>query len=388
MRVRQPSPVGASSKMRTLLIGAGALLTFAVIAFMILRGGLPFMATRLQAVARPTATVTPIPLRLTLYDHLNSITMRSPTEGWIIGSSGQDGHTYLLHFLHGAWTVDPAQIQPMNPTVIKMVSANEGWIAGSDLNSYAGHGVMAHFIGGHVIPVALPDSVGQIESLSMVSPTEGWAVDSRSFPHGNSQILHYSQGVWSVALTLPGNTMLISIDMVSADEGWAAGIGETSGSLWHYAQGSWQQVPFYDPQHADIEQISMLSSDEGWGIGGFVLPHQPPDQYERTAGAIWHYSGGAWQVVKRYIEDPSQLQVTQLTAVQAVGPGEVWVSISDSSGKRFAHGVNGNWLMASAAIRDGITSIAMLSPSDGWAVGYAGQIMQCRDGAWYDYPTH
>lgn len=376
--------------MRALLTGAGALLTFAVIAVVILRGGLPFAPTRSQSAARPTATITPIPLHLTLYDHLNSIAMLSPSEGWILGISGQGGHPFLLRFSHGAWTVDPLQIElsPMNPIALKMVSATEGWIAGSDQNGYGGHGVMLHIIDGKVVPVVLPDSVGQIESLAMVSPAEGWAVDSRSFPSGKSQILHYSEGTWTVALTVPGNSMLKSIDMVSADEGWAAGIGESSGALWHYSQGRWQQVPLNDPQHADIEHISMLTPDEGWGIGQFALPHQQTDQYARSSAVIWHYSGGAWQVAKLLVEDPSQMQITQLTAIQTVAPGEVWVSVMDSSGKRFMHGVSGAWQQAPAAIRDSITSIAMLTPNDGWAVGYAGQIMQCRGGVWFDYPTH
>jgi hypothetical protein len=82
------------------------------------------------------------------------------------------------------------------------------------------------------------------------------------------------------------------------------------------------------------------------------------------------------------------MSVYHMTAIQTVAPGEVWVSVSDSAGKSFLHGLNGTWQQAPAAIRDSITSIAMLTPNDGWAVEYAGQILQCRGGAWFDYSTH
>ena len=147
-------------------------------------------------------------------------------------------------------------------------------------------------------------------------------------------------------------------------------------------------TPLNDPQQADLEHISMLSPTEGmgnWRIS--AAPAIQPINMLAVGGAIWHYSGGIWQVVKRLADAPSGTQITDFSTIQAIGSGDVWVSESDGVGKRFLHGVNGTWQMAPAAIRDGINSIAMLTPSDGWAVGYAGQILQCRSGVWFDYPT-
>lgn len=388
--MRQPSNGGSPSRIRGILAIASVFLAFVVIGVLILHGGLPRVFGDTSAITTPaTPTATAIPLKLTLSDHLTSIDMHSSTEGWIVGSSGQSGQTILLRYSRGAWVTDPLQLPQMNPAVIKMFSATEGWIAGGDTQSYDSRGVMLHISNGQALPVALPDGVGAIEDLAMVSPTDGWAVTAPSTQQ-NTQILHYSQGVWAVALTVPDNNAnLLSIDMVSSDEGWAAGIGTGSGALWHYTQGKWLRIPLNDPQQADIEHISMLSATEGWGIGEIGLPHQPNDQYNRVGGAIWHYSNGAWQVAKRVIEDPSQPQLTILSVIQTVAPGEIWVSQfqPDLNSKVFIHSVNGTWQEVRAAIRDGITSIAMLTPSDGWAVGAAGQIMQCRSGVWFDYPT-
>lgn len=386
--MRQPSNGGSPSRIRGILAVASVLLAFVVIAVLIFHGGLPRSFGNIGAPATPAPpTATQVPLKLTLYDHLNSIDMRSPTEGWIVGSSGEGAQPILLRYSRGAWVTDPLQLPQMNPTVIKMLSATEGWIAGGDTRSYDSRGVMLHIHDGQALPVALPDGVGMIEDLAMVSPTDGWAVTAPTTQQ-NTQILRYSQGAWTVALTMPdGNANLMSIAMVSSAEGWAAGIGTGSGALWHYTQGTWQRIPLNDPQQADIEHISMLSATEGWGVGENPVPHQSGDQYNRVGGAIWHYSNGTWQVVKRIADPPSGTQITQLSAIQAFSSGEVWVSESDGISKRFLHGVNGTWQEVHAAIRDGINSIAMLTPSDGWAVGAAGQIMQCRSGVWFDYPT-
>ncbi len=129
--MHQPSNGGSPSTMPGVLAIVGVFLAFVVVAVLLLRGGLPLAFGNARASATPAPpTATETPLHLTLYDHLNSIDMRSPTEGWIVGSSGLGGHTYVLRFAHGAWVVDPLQIAPMNPAAITMVSTTEGWIAG------------------------------------------------------------------------------------------------------------------------------------------------------------------------------------------------------------------------------------------------------------------
>src|SRR5260370_39417215 len=161
--------------------------------------------------------------------------------------------------------------------------------------------------------------------------------------------------------------------MVSPDEGWAA--GQTQGdAVWHYSGGTWQRVQLNDPQVATLEYVSMLSADEGWGIGIQPLPTQKTDKTPRRGGAIWHYSGGQWQVVQRVLPDTAG-QPLILSAIQAVAPGDVWVGQSQGGGKRFLHLVSGALQLVPAPIRDGIISIAMTSANEGWATGYAGQIL-------------
>jgi hypothetical protein len=130
----------------------------------------------------------------------------------------------------------------------------------------------------------------------------------------------------------------------------------------------------------------MVSPTEGWGIGALPLPQRQSGQAVAQGGAIWHYANGQWKVVERIVNDP--YPYIDLRAIQAVAVGDVWVSVTTlSSGSRLTHLFNGVWQDVSAPIRDGLLSIAMPSPTEGWGVGFAGQILHYQNGVWTDYPT-
>ena len=338
----------------------------------------------------PTATATAIPLSLTPSSNLSSIAMLSAAEGWAVGYEGASGPAILLHWLKGAWHSEPLPAITIVPQVITMVSPTDGWLGGADSPHTYGdvHGVMLHYSGGSWTQVPLPPDAGPIAGIAMVSSTEGWAVDTTSADHGHAQILHYSQGAWSVAMTGADYTSFTSIAMVSPTEGWAAGPLQPGGYLWHYAQGAWKQIALNDPNQADLEYLSMLSPDDGWGIGGYLTAKQQKDEATpHMAGALWHYTGGQWQVVQQY-QDAPDTHFVQLFALQAAAPGDVWVSESDGgSGPHFLHEINGAWQKVAAPIRQSITSIALVSANEGWAVGTAGQMLHYLNGAWIDYPT-
>lgn len=340
----------------------------------------------------PTATSTPIPLHLTPLSNLSSIAMLSAAEGWAVGYEGASGPAILLHWLKGAWQAEPLPAVTIVPQVVTMVSPTDGWLGGADSPHTYGdvHGVMLHYSGGGWTQVSLPPDAGPIAGIAMVSPTEGWAVGTTTADHGHAQILHYSQGAWSVALTGADNTSFTSIAMVSPTEGWAAGPRQPDGYLWHYTQGTWKQMMLNDPNHADLEYLSMLSPDDGWGIGGYLTAQQQKDEeLPHQAGALWHYTGGQWQVVEQYQDAPDTHYVA-LLALQAAAPGDVWVSESDGgSGPHFLHEINGAWQKVAAPILQGstITSIAMVSANEGWAVGTAGEILHYLNGNWIAYPT-
>ncbi|HEX9036562.1 MAG TPA: hypothetical protein VF808_06175 [Ktedonobacterales bacterium] len=358
----------------------GALLTLsALLAGCALDGG-----SASQTQSQPTATATPVPLQLDLYTHLTSVAMRSPTEGWAVGYQFADAasHPLLLHYINGAWQAATPPTVNFYPKTIVMVSDTEGWIAGGVTDDYNVAGVMLHGVNGQWAAVTLPAGTGKITGMAMVSADEGWAV-AASTSAGPSRILHYTQGAWNVQFTMPDASELLSVSMTSASDGWAAGIGMGHGALWHYSGGTWTRVLLNDPQGADLESVVMLSATEGWGAGLLPLPYKSDDQAQATGVAVWRYTNGQWQVVKR----DTSARFIHLGGMQAEPTGGVWVSETSESGKGFLHFASGSWQTVAAPIRDGVTSLAFTGVNSGWAVGAAGQILRYANDSWTDYPT-
>ncbi|HEV7127885.1 MAG TPA: zf-HC2 domain-containing protein [Ktedonobacterales bacterium] len=121
-----------------------------------------------------------------------------------------------------------------------------------------------------------PDYNWELNSIALVSPTEGWAVGARQYatPSGasgsnpaNARILHYHDGVWQqqASFTAPagvGFFTLNAIAMSSADDGWAAGTG---GMLVHYTGGHWSLVS--SPTTHDLNAIALPPGGSGWAMG-------------------------------------------------------------------------------------------------------------------------
>jgi photosystem II stability/assembly factor-like uncharacterized protein len=325
-------------------------------------------------------------LVLTLYDHLNTIDMHSPTKGWATGVGGRDGNAFMLHYARRTWTEEWLPLWHFYPTVIKMSSESDGWVAGSDAS---GNGMILRKTGENWTDSPLPPGTAQITDLAMISPDEVWAVAASHLPYAPSRVMRYNKakGTWATVLAAQAGATFFSITMLSPDEGWVTGSGEpgaqTSPMLWHYIMGTWQQVALDNPENADIEHISMLSPDEGWGIGSYPLPHQPQDQYARHGGAIWHYTSGQWQIVKNYSDGPMQL--ASMLGVQAVAPGEVWVLESDGIGGQLLHLSGGAWQMHPAPHDADLSGFAVGGPDEAWVVGDGGLILHYIGGHWLNY---
>ena len=126
-----------------------------------------------------------------------------------------------------------------------MVSAGEGWVVG-------GWGTILHYTGGswNTVTSLTPNPLG---SVFMVSASEGSAV-------GYLTILHYSGGSWSNYTT---TYELHSVSMVNPTEGWAVG---DDGTILHYSGGSWS--PVKSPTTNELWSVFMVSASDGWAVGG------------------------------------------------------------------------------------------------------------------------
>jgi len=200
------------------------------------------------------------------YRHgLNSVDMISPDTGWIIANGD-----VILRYSNGVWSFDYIYDDPRMTgsllTRLKMVSASEGWAVGSNDILHYQNGSW-----GVSYPHSEHPSIG-VGDFGVVSSTDVWTVGSGGF-------LHYDGSAWN---KVPSSisTILSSVYMTSATDGWAVG---EAGTILHYNGSAWQQIP--SPTAKYLAAVRMVSATEGWIVG--------------EAGTILHYQNGTWSVYQQ-----------------------------------------------------------------------------------------
>jgi DNA-directed RNA polymerase specialized sigma24 family protein len=106
-------------------------------------------------------------------------------------------------------------------------------------------------------------STSTLANISMVSPTEGWAV-------GSTTSFREAQG------NIPGKTETTQV------------------LLWHYLHGRWAAVNL--PLVGILSNITMVSATEGWAIGNHELQNTPAGYGGLTKPVIFHYLNGTWSI--------------------------------------------------------------------------------------------
>lgn len=225
-----------------------------------------------------------------------------------------------------------------------------------------------------------------LDSLSMVSPSEGWATgivnpmrfDGR-FPSA-AVLYHLVNGQWRrLPQTYPG-AELKSLSMDSPSDGWAASPTPMNASkqplVLHYTGGVWRQVdvpaldavlrPTATVLEADINTISvrMFGAQAGWM---FAQTNRDSDTEGGPRSLVLRFEGGAWTLVP----GPQVVQSVTLFDFSAVSVDEAWMMGTDTHSGRsttvFYHYINGGWAVAPETFPFGAWDLTMLSTDDGWA---------------------
>lgn len=125
-----------------------------------------------------------------------SIGMLSDSDGWVTGfiNATPEG-IFLAHFDGHTWTraQGPAASGPTNIWAMSLVSASDGWAGGELMTSGSSETVLLHYVNGRWERTAVRYS-GEIQTIVMVSATEGWATVNDGAVAG---LLHYQDGHWT-----------------------------------------------------------------------------------------------------------------------------------------------------------------------------------------------
>lgn len=222
-----------------------------------------------------------------------------------------------------------------------------------------------------------------LSDISFSSPHDGWAVGSiripdlagQSFATAQGVLLHYHDGVWSAASEKFPGLSIESVSMVSADDGWAVGyvndvladqysgtvlLRFTGDGVGSASGGHWNVVSAPALANAYLRTIRMLSPDFGYSTGVLDVVvgdgGKSIDQY--TLAAV--YQGGVWKTVRT----PFPAFTSQLVMISA---SEGWAIMNQSLDSKVFHYLNGVW--TPVATLPGLNESLSMGPSgDIWAL--------------------
>lgn len=276
---------------------------------------------------------------------LMAIGMSSPADGWAMGSkmaananggSSQDP-AYVLHYTGGRWVEVQTEIHAWI-SAIKMLSPTDGWAVGTDVY---------HYDGVTWREVKLP-VMTQFNAIDVVSPNDIWLAGDGKWtgsPDGNTTILHYDGSAWTQQATprLGDFFSISSLSMVSAQEGWAVGSAQVSGdkgyypptgAILHYMNGTWHLAKTLPG--IDMRTVSMASATDGWAGGNLVTLSKtgpmPSGQspFETNTPRLWHYTGGQWIEASSLLPDqpPGSPLTGDVTSITMVSATQGWLFVA------------------------------------------------------------
>jgi len=251
---------------------------------------------------------------------------------------------------------------------VSNVATHDGWAVGDSGTIFRYDGISwAHY-------ETLPSGVN-LNGLDMRASNDGWAVgDSPPALTAPSPfapvILRWNGAAWTV-VTPSGVALgmnLYAVDIVSATESWAVGSGTAAATMLRWDGTIWASVPSGTPAGTSLYSISMLSSTDGWAVGC-------TDPGACQTAIIVHWNGLAWSVVTspsgiHGLRDVFMLSPTNGWAVGYAPAALGQATIIHWDGSQWTSVPGPTVGVAVGGVYSVLNSVHMVSPTDGWAVGY------------------
>jgi len=320
---------------------------------------------------------------------LRSVFMLSQSEGWAVGTAGT-----VLHFSGGIWAALPPNFLATNQNLnavyfsggvgwavgdlgtivtlgaqtpqgapsatfksVYLTSSSDGWIVGCSTGgcgSGSGEPVVVHWNGASFTRGTVSGPAGDLYSVFMVNPSDGWAVGAFA---GNPLILHYAGGSWNQVPSPTSGVILRSVFMIDSNNGWAVG---SNGVILRYSGGAWGSMA--SPTTKTLRSLYMIGGDsDGWAVGdgGELLRYQAINgQWLRLAG-------------------PTGAQLNSVTLSDSTHGWAV------GAGGTILHYDGTIWLSVPDLVSTNLNSVVQVNPQEAWAVGDSATILQWTGISWY-----
>jgi hypothetical protein len=316
--------------------------------------------------------------------NLNSVFMLSPTNGWAVGDLGT-----IMSWNGLEWTL------VQSPTTVNLYSVlfpdtsnpNDGWIVGQTDTFAAGvFPTILHWDGVAWVRLDTSDGlswaggqVGDLWSMSFLSPSDGWAVGAPGTVAPVTSIVHWSGrwgagGSWTWKSNPDTTSTFYSVQVLSNTAtpvgGYAVGGVPGTGAILYWDGANWNNYAGSIPG-ATLRSVSMLSSTDAWAVGDAILTNPT---VIRLSGTMW---GGPMSVSSLGIRDLYSVLALDTNNAIAVG------TLGGVGGTDIIRFTTPSWTPVSSPATVDLFSICRVTgSSDLWAVGLGGTILRNTAGTW------
>jgi hypothetical protein len=251
----------------------------------------------------------------TTAQNLNAVSMLSATDGWAVGNriaAATNGWTFLRWNSPTAntWnriTVTTVGTNAQNLNSVSMLSATDGWAVGNVLAAGPANqrwtflrwnSPTANTWNRYTVTTAGANAQN-LNSVSMLSATDGWAVGNRIAAATNGwTFLRWNSptaNTWNrITVTTVGTNAqnLNSVSMLSATDGWAVGnrLGAAT-NQWIFLRwnsptaNTWNRITVTTAgvPAQNLQEVACVHANDCWAVG--------------DAGARLHWDGTTWSAV-------------------------------------------------------------------------------------------
>jgi hypothetical protein len=242
---------------------------------------------------------------------LLNVTMRTPSDGWIVGNpislahggssapSATDG--VVLHYDGHSWQriLDPA-FYHIDFSAASTDATGAVWLAGVDNNSSVGldgdsPAVIVHQTQAGWVQQIIPIAHARLNALAADGSGDIWAAGTILGGHtasgaadlhhpGAAAIFHLHNGTWtSQTFTDATHSFALGFNgmaLTGKDAGWAVG---DHGLIAQGSQGTWHLIA--SPTSNDLLAVAVAPAGVGWAVGSYGL-------VLRTTDATWSLATG------------------------------------------------------------------------------------------------
>ncbi len=252
------------------------------------------------------------------------------------------------------WWCEAYRCGQSDQVAVDLVSAHDGWMIEVTVE---GNGTLARWDGQRWQTSQTP-ATGRLRALDMSSASEGWAMGL------GTVALHWGTAGWT-AVTVP-NVEIHDVDSLTPQDAWAVGgacdaSGNTcTSTILRWNGQTWSAIA--SPSPYPLLSIDMVSSDDGWAVGGRCLSENL--LAASCSHIILRWNGTTWAVWL----DENGADKAPYSDVSLADATTGWML---ESGTRLLRWNGTQWLPDTQAAV-GIDSVDAVSGQAAWAAGSSG----------------